>query len=172
MPHKRNPIATENVTGISRLLRGYAAAGMENIALWHERDISHSSVERVAIPDACLVLDFALARMTAVVDGLVVDGDRMASNLGRTRGLVYSQAVLLALLESGHSRDNAYRIVQRNALAAWDEGGTLEERLATDPEMDLDAATLATCFDPARFLRNAGTVFARLDTLLLRTLGS
>ena len=172
MPHKRNPIATENVTGISRLLRGYAAAGMENIALWHERDISHSSVERVVIPDACLVLDFALARMTAVVDGLVVDGDRMASNLGRTRGLVYSQAVLLALLEIGHSRDNAYRIVQRNAMAAWDEGGTLQERLANDPEMDLDEATLATCFDPARFLRNAGTVFDRLNTLSLRTQGS
>jgi adenylosuccinate lyase len=172
MPHKRNPIASENVTGLSRLLRGYAAAGMENIALWHERDISHSSVERVAIPDACLALDFALARMATVIDGLVVDADRMAANLESTRGLVYSQAVLLALIEVGHSRDDAYRIVQRSAMAAWDEGGTLAERLAADPQVDLDEPTLTACFDPARSLRNATVVFDRLEALSMRTQGS
>jgi len=168
MPHKRNPIASENVTGLSRLLRGYASAGMENVALWHERDISHSSVERVAVPDACLALDFALARMAGIVDNLVVDTGRMAENLEATRGLVYSQAVLLALIEAGNSRDAAYRIVQRNAMAAWDEGGTLQERLAGDPEVDLDDATLDRCFDPARFLRNAGVVFERVESVSLR----
>jgi adenylosuccinate lyase len=168
MPHKRNPIASENVTGLSRLLRAYAAAGMENVALWHERDISHSSVERVAVPDACLALDFALARMAGIVNNLVVDTGRMTENLEATRGLVYSQAVLLALIESGHSRDDAYRMVQRNAMAAWDESGTLQERLAADPEVDLDEATLDRCFEPERFLRNAGVVFERLESVSLR----
>jgi adenylosuccinate lyase len=167
MPHKRNPIASENVTGISRLLRAYASAGLEDIALWHERDISHSSVERVAVPDAFLALDFALARMAGVIDDLVIDDERMAANLESTRGLVYSQAVLLALIEGGHSRDEAYRTVQRNAMEAWEGGGTLEERLAADREVDLAAATLAACFDPARFLRNAGIVFDRLEAVSL-----
>lgn len=163
MPHKRNPISTENVTGLSRLLRAYAGAGLEDVALWHERDISHSSVERVALPDATTLLDFALVRMTAVIDRLVVDADRMAANLAATRGLVFSQAVLLALIESGLSRDEAYRIVQRNAMAAWDDGGTLADRLAADAEVTLDATTLANCFEPARFLANASVVFDRLE---------
>ena len=161
MPHKRNPIASENVTGISRLLRGYASVGMENVALWHERDISHSSAERIALPDATGLLDYALARMKRIVEGLVVDTDRMRVNLDATRGLVYSQAVLLALAGNGHSRDDAYRIVQRNAMTTWDEGGTLRERLGADPECDLSADELDGCFSPDRFLRNAGIVFDR-----------
>ncbi|MEN8238777.1 MAG: adenylosuccinate lyase, partial [Actinomycetota bacterium] len=132
MPHKRNPIGTENLTGISRLLRGYASAGLENVALWHERDISHSSVERVVLPDATTVLHYALKRMNRIIENLVVDTSRMQSNLDATRGLVNSQAVLLALVDSGATRDEAYRIVQRNAMAAWDEGGTLLERLKAD----------------------------------------
>ncbi len=165
MPHKRNPVLSENVTGLARLLRGYALAGLEDVALWHERDISHSSVERVALPDACLVLDFALARMTKVVDGLVVDADRMRANLDATRGLVYSQAVLLALVAAGLSRDEAYRLVQRHALAVWDEGGELHDALAADPDVPLDAGTLASCFDPARFLAPAAAVWERLALL-------
>jgi adenylosuccinate lyase len=167
MPHKRNPIASENITGISRLLRGYASVGMENVALWHERDISHSAAERVALPDATGLLDFALARMARLVDGLVVDTDRMAENLESTRGLVYSQAVLLALTEQGHSRDAAYRIVQNNAMATWDEGGTLRDRLAADPECDLTNDELDTCFSTARFLRETAVVFDRLSALEL-----
>jgi adenylosuccinate lyase len=163
MPHKRNPIASENVTGLARLLRGYALAGMENVPLWHERDISHSSVERVALPDACLALDFALVRMTRIVDGLVVDATRMASNLAATRGLVYSQAVLLALIErQGLTRDEAYEVVQRNAMRVWDEGGELRDRLAADEGVQLDAAVLDECFSGPRFLANSAVVFDRL----------
>ena len=164
MPHKRNPIASENVTGLSRILRAYASAGLENVALWHERDISHSSAERIALPDACIALDFALVRMTKLIDNLVVDDERMLANLVDTRGLVYSQAVLLALIEHQHlSRDDAYRIVQRNAMAAWDEGDQLHDLLAVDPDVKLDPDTLAECFSPDRFLRNTGVVFDRLE---------
>ena len=156
MPHKRNPIATENVTGLARLLRGYAAAGLENVALWHERDISHSSVERVILPDACLVLDFALVRMTAVIANLVVDAGRMAENLSATRGLVFSQAVLLALIEDqGISRDGAYRIVQRCAMATWEGDGDLRSELEGDPEVTLTSDRFDQCFDPQSHLTNA-----------------
>jgi adenylosuccinate lyase len=163
MPHKRNPIASENITGIARLLRGYASVGMENVALWHERDISHSSAERIALPDATGLLDYALVRTTRLIDDLVVKTERMAENLEATRGLVFSQAVLLALAENGHTRDDAYRIVQRNALAAWDEGGNLLDRLVADPECDLSNDELATCFSTERFLRNTGVVFDQLE---------
>jgi adenylosuccinate lyase len=162
MPHKRNPIASENVTGLSRLLRGYAATGLENVALWHERDISHSSAERVVLPDASIVLDFALVRMTKLIDQLVVDQERMVANLVSTRGLVYSQAVLLALIEEGMSRDEAYRVVQRNAMAAWDDGEQLHDLLAADDAVTLEAEVLADCFSAERFLRNSGVVFERL----------
>ncbi len=166
MPHKRNPIAAENVTGLARLLRGYAAAGLENVALWHERDISHSSVERVVFPDACLVLDFALVRMTALIDGLVVDDSRMVANLEATRGLVFSQAVLLALIEDqAMSRDQAYRVVQRNAMAAWDAGDHLREHLEADEEVTLSSDRLDLCFDPATYLSHIGVVFGRLEAL-------
>jgi adenylosuccinate lyase len=164
MPHKRNPIASENITGIARMLRGYASVGLENVALWHERDISHSSTERIVLPDATGLLDYALERTTRLVDGLMVDTDRMAENLVATRGLVFSQAVLLALTERGHSRDDAYRIVQRNAMATWDEGGNLADRLAADAECDLGADELAACFSTGRFLRNTGVVFDLLET--------
>jgi adenylosuccinate lyase len=168
MPHKRNPIASENVTGLARLLRAYAGAGLENVALWHERDISHSSVERVALPDACLVLDFALVRMTKLIDNLVVDTHRMAANLESTRGLVFSQAVLLDLIETqGLSRDDAYRIVQRNAMTAWDEGAQLQDLLAADNEVELSPDQLADCFSTARALRNTGVVFERLEAVRL-----
>ncbi len=163
MPHKRNPIASENLTGVSRLLRGYASAGLENVALWHERDISHSSVERVALPDATILLHYALRRMDRLVETLVVDTKRMETNLEATRGLVYSQAVLLALVDAGLTRDEAYRVVQRNAMAAWDEGGSLLERLSGDPEMILDTEKLATCFTAERSLHNASVIFERLE---------
>lgn len=163
MPHKRNPIATENLTGVSRLLRGYASAGLENVALWHERDISHSSVERVALPDATSILHYALRRLTKLVDNLVIDVDRMEANLESTRGLVYSQAVLLSLIDSGLSRDEAYRVVQRNAMKAWDEGGTLRAHLEEDPEVRLDGESLDACFSTTRFLSNADLIFERLE---------
>jgi adenylosuccinate lyase len=168
MPHKRNPIASENITGLSRLLRGYASTGLENVALWHERDISHSSAERVALPDASIALDFALVRMTKLIDQLVVDEERMAANLVSTRGLVYSQAVLLALIEEqGMSRDEAYRLVQRNAMAAWDGGDQLQDLLAADEAVTLEGEALADCFSPQRFLRNSAVVFDRLQACTL-----
>jgi len=164
MPHKRNPIASENVTGLARLLRGYASVGFENVALWHERDISHSSAERVALPDASTVLDFSLVRMTRLIADLVVDNERMLENLESTRGLVFSQAVLLALIEEqGLSRDEAYRIVQRNAMRAWDEGLPLRHLLGEDVEAALHPDTLDRCFSTEYFLRNTGVVFDRLE---------
>jgi len=165
MPHKRNPIASENITGIARLLRGYASVGFENVALWHERDISHSSAERIALPDATGLLDFAIARTTGLVDNLVVDAERMAENLEATGGLVYSQAVLLALADKGHSRDDAYRIVQRSAVETWEKGGSLQERLAADPDCELTDGELAACFSSERSFANTGVVFDRLEAL-------
>lgn len=163
MPHKRNPIRAENVTGLARLLRGYAVAGLEDVALWHERDISHSSVERVALPDACQLLDFALDRMTRLVDGLVVREDRMRRNLDAGGGLVFSQAVLLALVEQGMDRDAAYRMVQRHATAAWDQGADFRASLAADPEMVLDPGRLEACFDPEAQIARSELVFERLE---------
>ncbi len=165
MPHKRNPILSERMTGMARLLRGYAQVGLENVALWHERDISHSSAERVVLADACLALDYMLAKFTDLVDNLVVDTDRMLSNLAGTNGLVFSQAVLLSLIESGMTRDDAYRVVQRSAMRSWDEGADLQELLAADPDMALDDEALADCFSTDRFLRNSGIVFERLADL-------
>jgi len=168
MPHKRNPILSERMTGMARLLRGYAQVGLENVALWHERDISHSSAERIVLPDACLALDYMLVKFTGLIDNLVVDTDRMKANLATTRGLVFSQAVLLSLIEAGKTRDEAYRIVQRNAMRCWEEDSELQELLAADPEMTLDPAVLAGCFSPDRFLRNAGIVFERVEALSQR----
>jgi adenylosuccinate lyase len=142
MPHKHNPILSENVTGMARLLRGYAAAGLENVALWHERDISHSSVERVILPDACLILDFALARMNRVLDGLVVHGDRMRANLDASNGTVFSQAALLRLIRNGSSREEAYRLVQAASAEAMQTGKHLAEVLGDQVDsavFDLDA---------------------------------
>ncbi len=156
MPHKRNPILSENVSGLARLLRGYAVSGMENVALWHERDMTHSSVERVVLPDACAVLDFMLARATRVIDGLVVDPDRMRANLEASGGLVYSQAALNALIRSGMSRDEAYRIVQEAATRVMESGTGLQAELLAD-ERTGDAATeLTAAFDLDTYLAHAG----------------
>lgn len=135
MPHKKNPISAENLTGCARLLRGYSEAAMENVPLWHERDISHSSVERVIAPDATILAHYMLVRARKLIEGLKVKEDKVLANLNATRGLVYSGAVLLALVEAGLNRDSAYRLVQKHALEAWKGGGTLKERLLEDPDV-------------------------------------
>ena len=161
MPHKRNPIVSERITGIARLLRGYAQTGLENVALWHERDISHSSVERVTLPDATILLDYAQHLAVRVVEGMVVHEDRMLANLEATHGALYSQRALLALVEAGRTRDEAYRIVQENAQRAWDTGTHFRELLATAaPDLDLEAV-----FDAGAFVRHAGEIMARLDRI-------
>jgi len=161
MPHKRNPILCERITGIARLLRGYAQAGLENVALWHERDISHSAVERVALPDATILLDYAQRLAIRVVDGMVVHEDRMRANLEATHGALYSQRALLALVESGRSRDEAYRIVQENAQRAWDTGTHFRELLGSAaPDLDLDAV-----FDASAFVRHAEEIVGRLTRI-------
>jgi adenylosuccinate lyase len=159
MPHKRNPILTENLCGLARLVRGYALAALENMALWHERDISHSSVERVIAPDATIVLDFMLARLASVVDALEVRPDAMQRNLERLGGAICSEQVLLALVRHGVRRDDAYRIVQRHALAGDDLAG----RLARDPEVTrhIPAADLAGLFDMSHALRHIDVLFSR-----------
>jgi adenylosuccinate lyase len=161
MPHKRNPILCERMTGIARLLRGYAQAGIENVALWHERDISHSAVERVALPDATILLDYAQHLAIRVADGMVVHADRMRANLDATHGALYSQRALLALVESGRSRDEAYRIVQENAQRAWDTGTHFRELLGeAAPGLDLDDV-----FDAAGFVRHAEEIVGRLERI-------
>ena len=163
MPHKKNPIVSERITGLARLLRGYAHTGLENVALWHERDISHSSVERIIFPDACHVLHYMLQKMTWLIDGLVVFPERMRENLDRVRGLVYSQAVLLALVAAGANREEAYVWVQRCAMLAGDADLDFRAALAVDPEViaRLGEAGLAACFDPERHLRHVEAIFAR-----------
>jgi adenylosuccinate lyase len=161
MPHKRNPIVTERITGIARLLRGYAQTGLENVALWHERDISHSSVERVSLPDATILLDYAQHLAIRVVEGMTVHEDRMRENLNLTHGALYSQRALLALVESGRSRDDAYRIVQKAAQRAWDERVEFRDLMAeAAPELDLDAV-----FDPGAFVEHAHELVGRLDRI-------
>jgi adenylosuccinate lyase len=164
MPHKKNPITCERLTGLSRLLRGYAVAAMENVALWHERDISHSSVERIILPDACIALDYMLQTAAGLVDGLVVHPQRMRENLERTRGVVYSGQVLLALMRRGLSRTQAYELVQRAALAAWRDGGDFGEHLRRDVRIrrHLTPAALARCMDPAVHTRHVGAIFKRV----------
>ena len=161
MPHKRNPIVSERIAGIARLLRGYAQAGLENVALWHERDITHSSVERVTLPDATTLLDYAQHLAIRVVEGMTVHEERMRENLNATHGALYSQRALLALVEAGRSRDDAYRTVQEAAQRAWGEGIEFRDLLAdAEPELDLDAV-----FDPAAFVRHAPAIVARLDRI-------
>ena len=161
MPHKRNPIVSERIAGIARLLRGYAQAGLENVALWHERDITHSSVERVTLPDATTLLDYAQHLAIRVVEGMTVHEDRMRENLNATHGALYSQRALLALVEAGRSRDDAYRTVQEAAQRAWDEGTEFRDLLAeAAPELDLDAV-----FDTEAFVRHARTIVGRLDRI-------
>jgi adenylosuccinate lyase len=166
MPHKRNPVVAERLCGLARVVRAAATVGLENVALWHERDISHSSAERVVVPDAFLALDYMLDRFTWLVDGLVVNADRMRANLDSSHGLVFSQRVLLALVESGLSRDDAYRLVQRNALRAWDEGLDLRKLLDEDPDLKLPPEALDAAFDLDDALKHGDVVFDRLSALI------
>jgi len=164
MPHKRNPVLTENVTGLARMVRSYAMPAMENVALWHERDISHSSVERYIGPDATITLDFALARMTGVIEKLLVYPERMQKNLDATHGLVHSQRVLLALTQAGLAREDSYRLVQKNAMRAWNGEGNLLDLLKADPDVSkaLPAAKLEAMFDLGYHLKQVDTIFKRV----------
>jgi adenylosuccinate lyase len=164
MPHKRNPVLTENLTGLARMVRSYAMPAMENVALWHERDISHSSVERYIGPDATITLDFALARLTSVIDKLLVYPDRMEANMNRLGGLMHSQRVLLALTQAGVSREDAYRLVQRNAMKVWHEGADFFEELTGDDEVmaSLSRDALEELFDLGYHTKHVDTIFARV----------
>jgi adenylosuccinate lyase len=164
MPHKRNPVLTENLTGLARMVRAYAMPAMENVALWHERDISHSSVERMIGPDATITLDFALCRLTGVVEKLVVYPDNMKTNLDRFRGLVHSQRVLLALTQAGVSREDAYRLVQRNAMKVWEQGKDFMTELLADPDVvdALGEAEIREKFDLGYHTRHVDTIFQRV----------
>jgi adenylosuccinate lyase len=166
MPHKRNPVLTENLTGLARMVRGYVTPALENVALWHERDISHSSVERYIGPDATITLDFALGRLTGVVEKLVVYPARMQKNLDRMGGLVHSQRVLLALTQAGVSREDAYLLVQRNAMKVWESDGalSLKELLLADPDVTaaLSPAEIESRFDLGYHLAHVDTIFARV----------
>jgi adenylosuccinate lyase len=167
MPHKRNPVVAERICGLARVVRSAATVGLENVALWHERDISHSSAERVVVPDAFLALDYMLDKLAWLVEGLVVRPERMRANLDASHGLFFSQRVLLALVESGLARDDAYRLVQRHAMRAWDEGLDFPSLVRGDPEfagrLDLDAV-----FDPTAYTRHVDTVFERLRAVAHR----
>lgn len=162
MPHKRNPVLTENLTGLARLVRGMAVPAMENVALWHERDISHSSVERMIGPDATITLDFALVRLTNVVENLVVYPERMQANLDKLGGLVHSQRVLLALTQAGVSREDAYRLVQRNAMPVWRGEGQFLDLLKADEEVVLSDADLEALFDLGYHFKHVDTIFNRV----------
>jgi len=166
MPHKRNPVLTENLTGLARMVRGYVTPALENVALWHERDISHSSVERYIGPDATITLDFALARLTGVIDKLLVYPERMQKNLDLMGGLVHSQRVLLALTQAGASREDGYRLVQRNAMKVWDSSGQLSlmELLKADPEVTalLSHEEIEERFDLRYHFKHVDTIFERV----------
>ncbi|MDO8478000.1 MAG: adenylosuccinate lyase [Candidatus Rokubacteria bacterium] len=167
MPHKRNPVGSENVSGLARLVRTNALAALENIALWHERDISHSSVERVILPDSTILVDYMLHRMTGIIDGLQVYPERMKENMERSYGLMFSQRVLLKLADKGLPRQQAYEIVQKNAMRAWRERTDFHALLAADPEVTarVTAADLAACFEPAWYLRNVDAIYRRAGLL-------
>jgi adenylosuccinate lyase len=167
MPHKRNPKVAERITGLARVVRGAAAVGLENVVLWHERDISHSSAERVVIPDAFLALDYMLDRFTWIVDGLVVHPERMERNLWASHGLFFSHRLLLALVEGGLARDDAYRLVQRNAMRAWDDESDFEELVRADPEAraQLTDAALDDVFDLDATIAHVDAAFERLRRL-------
>ncbi|MBI5235052.1 MAG: adenylosuccinate lyase [Deltaproteobacteria bacterium] len=163
MPHKRNPVLSENLTGLARLMRGYAVSAMENVALWHERDISHSSVERVIAPDAAIVLDFMLSRATSLVKGLRVYPENMRANMDKLGGLVFSQKALLKLVEKGLSREEAYSIVQRNAMKVWQGSGDFKSLLLDDDDVMrvLTAKDVEACFDLKPYLKNVDHIFKR-----------
>jgi adenylosuccinate lyase len=163
MPHKRNPIRTENLSGLARVLRGNLGAGLEDVALWHERDISHSSVERIVLPDSSMLAYFVMTRMAGVIENLTVFPDRMRENFDRSHGLVFSQPVLLALVASGLARDEAYRIVQDDAMAAWEQGKPFRSLLEADPRVTLSPQQLDDAFDLTRSLRNIDRTFRALE---------
>jgi len=164
MPHKRNPVLTENLTGLARMVRGYVTPALENVALWHERDISHSSVERMIGPDATITLDFALARLTGVIEKLVVYPDAMTANMNRFRGLIHSQRVLLALTQAGVSREDAYRLVQRNAMKVWEQGKDFLTELLADDDVraHLGEDEIRDKFDLGYHTKHVDTIFARV----------
>jgi adenylosuccinate lyase len=164
MPHKRNPVLSENLSGLARLMRSYALASLEDVALWHERDISHSSVERVIAPDATTVLDFMLDRFTELVQNLVIYPDRMLANLNMTKGVIFSQMVLLKLIERGMSREDAYGVVQRNAIRSWDEGTDFRRLLLEDNEVMsfMNAKDIEDTFRIENFLRHIDSIFKRV----------
>lgn len=163
MPHKRNPITCEKISGMARLLRGYAISGLENVALWHERDISHSSVERIILPDATITLDHMLRKFMNIIDKLLVYPDAMLANMNKTGGLIYSQNLLLALVTKGVLREDAYKWVQRNAMARWLEGADFKTNVEADPDIKkyLSEAEVEHCFDPQPMLRNVDLIFER-----------
>jgi len=163
MPHKRNPITCEQICGLARLLRSNAQAGLEDVALWHERDISHSSVERVVLPDSCILLDYMLAKTTDVLDRLLVYPEQMRRNLEQTHGLVFSGQLLLDLVESGVAREVAYRWVQRHAMETWRTGKDFRASIESDPEITRQVApqTIAAAFDLNRHLRHVDTILDR-----------
>ena len=164
MPHKRNPVLSENVTGLARLVRGYVTPALENVALWHERDISHSSVERMIAPDATVTLDFAINRMTNIIDKLVIYPERMQKNLDRLGGLVFSQRVLLGLTQAGLSREDSYRLVQKHAMKVWEKGKDFLTELSADKEITqkISAAKLKALFDVKYHTKHVDTVFKRV----------
>ncbi len=164
MPHKRNPIISERICGMARVIRTNALVGMENVALWHERDISHSSAERIVIPDSTIALDYILQKTIWLIEGLRVYPERMALNIESSGGLIFSQKLLLALVEKGISREDAYRIIQRNAMKVWEGGGNLKQLVLADAEVarSLDAKAIAEVFDPESFIRNIGHIFKRI----------
>jgi adenylosuccinate lyase len=164
MPHKKNPVLTENLTGLARMVRSMVLPAMENVALWHERDISHSSVERMIGPDATITLDFALARLTGVIDKLIVYPENMLANMNKFPGLVMSQRVLLALTQAGVSREDAYRLVQRNALKVWETGVDFRTELLNDPKVTaaLSPAEIDEKFDLGYHTKHVDTIFARV----------
>jgi adenylosuccinate lyase len=164
MPHKRNPVLSENISGLSRLIRSYAVAALEDVALWHERDISHSSVERIIGPDATVTLDFMLGRFTGMMDKLVVYPERMMANLNMTHGVIFSQHVLLSLIEKGTTREDAYAIVQKNAMKSWEDGIEFRKLLAQDDIVKkyLGSNDLDEIFNVSNFLKNLDFIFNRV----------
>ena len=164
MPHKRNPIVTERMTGFARLLRSNAHVALENIALWHERDISHSSIERIIIPDSTTLMHYMLIRMNDIIDNLIVYPDKMMENINKTNGLIFSQEVLLALVKSGKTREQAYELVQRNAMKTWDEGSDFMLNLKNDTDVmgSISESDLESLFNLDKILVNINKIFERL----------
>jgi adenylosuccinate lyase len=164
MPHKRNPVLSENVTGLARIVRGYVTPALENVALWHERDISHSSVERMIAPDATVTLDFALVRLAGMMDKLVIYPERMKQNMDKLGGLVFSQRVLLALTQAGVSREDSYHFVQRNAMKVWEQGKDFLTELCADKEVTdrISPTQLKALFDPSYHTKHVDTIFKRV----------